>query len=221
MRIIERTYQWARPLKRRGSVPRGFKVHHAAASKASPDDIHRWHLARDWSGIGYHYHIGTSGTITRGRPEWAIGSHTLGFNDALGVVLEGNFEQTPPTAAQMASLSWLFHAHVRGQWPKLKASRHRDHAATACPGRLMPWPIPLPASGSLLSPGAGARPTRFRITVPSNLLTRQRIRTKMTAATGYRWHDGPRGTLQTTGDAKALAHIRKTSPYRVYWEALP
>lgn len=221
MRIVERTYRWARPLKRRNGPPTGFKVHHAAAAVATPDDIHDWHLGRDWSGFGYHYHIARGGTITRGRPENTIGSHTLGINDALGVVLEGNLDKTPPTAAQMASLSWLFHVHVRGQWPNIRASRHSDHAATACPGKHMPWPIPslaAPASSSL-SAGAAGRPKKlFRITVPSNLITRYRIRRRMTEATGYAWHNGPRGSLQTTADAKALAHIRRTSPYKVYWE---
>lgn len=213
MKIIEHVYQWVRPLTRRRRKPKASKWHHIAAEKATPQDIDRWHKKRKpkpFIGIGYHLYIRRDGSIHRGRPLWAVGSHTLGFNQDIGIALEGNLDQAPPTPAQMAAASWIQYVYLPQEFGRvLPAFRHSDHAATACPGRFMPWPIPLPATH------------KFRITVPSNYLTRRRIRAKMVAATGYRWHDGPRGTLQTTGDAKALAHIRRTSPYRVYWTALP
>ena len=43
-------------------------------------DIDRWHRARGWSGIGYHYVIYRDGTIHAGRPEWQVGAHCRNHN---------------------------------------------------------------------------------------------------------------------------------------------
>jgi hypothetical protein len=50
---------------------------------ASAEQIHGWHLGNGWAGIGYHYVIRKDGTIERGRPEWAIGSHAYGFESCV------------------------------------------------------------------------------------------------------------------------------------------
>lgn len=52
-------------------------------------NIHRWHLENGWDGIGYHYVILEDGTIQNGRPEYWKGSHTRGYNNALGICLIG------------------------------------------------------------------------------------------------------------------------------------
>ena len=43
------------------------------------EDVHEWHLARGWSGCGYHYIIKRDGTIQRGRPINIVGAHTVDF----------------------------------------------------------------------------------------------------------------------------------------------
>ena len=142
MQITERTYRWARPLVARAGGPKGIVWHHSAAASSSAAEIHRWHIGRGWSGIGYHFVVRRSGMIERGRPENTIGSHTLGINERIGVCCEGNLENQTMTAAQGASVVWL-NDHLMRKY-KVTASRHSDHAPTACPGENFPWPIPRP-----------------------------------------------------------------------------
>ena len=53
-------------------------------------DIHRWHLERGWSGIGYHYVIKTDGTVESGRPEYWQGAHASGHNKgSIGIAMVG------------------------------------------------------------------------------------------------------------------------------------
>ena len=141
MQITERTYRWARPLVARAGGPKGIVWHHSAAASSSAAEIHRWHIGRGWSGIGYHFVVRRSGMIERGRPENTIGSHTLGINERIGVCCEGNLQTQTMTAAQKESVAWL-QAYLVGKYGNLPTTRHRDHASTACPGANFPWPIP-------------------------------------------------------------------------------
>ncbi len=53
-------------------------------------DVHTWHKARGWDGIGYHAVIGRDGTVEAGRPEYWPGAHVRGHNShSLGVCLIG------------------------------------------------------------------------------------------------------------------------------------
>lgn len=53
-------------------------------------EIHSWHLANGWDGIGYHKVVGRSGLVENGRPEYWTGSHVRGKNSSsLGVCLIG------------------------------------------------------------------------------------------------------------------------------------
>ena len=105
----------------------------------SAEEIHESHQALGWAGIGYHYVVRKDGTIERGRPEWAIGSHAYGENShSIGIHLCGNFEEAEPTEAQIESCAYLVgylcdkygmvcdSDHVKG---------HRDLMPTACPGQ--------------------------------------------------------------------------------------
>lgn len=54
------------------------------------EDIHRWHLQRKWSGIGYHYVIRVDGVLEVGRPEYWTGAHAAGHNTgSIGICLIG------------------------------------------------------------------------------------------------------------------------------------
>lgn len=55
----------------------------------------------------------------------------------------------------------------------------------------------------------------YLVTVPSSMANRDEVRSRMVRATGFRWHDGPDGTLVTGASQRTLAMIRRTSPYRV------
>ena len=52
--------------------------------------IHKMHLNFGWDGIGYHKIILRNGNIENGRPEYWVGAHVKGLNEAsLGVCLIG------------------------------------------------------------------------------------------------------------------------------------
>ena len=137
-RIVETAWAWKYPPTHRERVPLRIIVHHAAAYRATADQIHAGHLARGFSGIGYHFYVRKNGTIYRGRPIWAKGAHTLNYNNDIGICCEGNFEVDTMGTKQFGSLRWLV-ATVRKQHGPLALIRHKDVGATACPGKLFPW----------------------------------------------------------------------------------
>lgn len=115
-------------------------IHHTGERDidASAAQIHEWHLAQGWAGIGYHFVIRKDGTLEIGRPEYAVGSHAYGFNDrSIGIHLSGDFNSAAPTNMQIATAAELvrdlcndYHiprdrAHVVG---------HCDLMQTDCPG---------------------------------------------------------------------------------------
>ena len=60
-------------------------------------EIHRWHLERGWSGIGYNEVILRSGEVQHGRPPYWQGAHVQDFDgdghgdnsDSIGICLVG------------------------------------------------------------------------------------------------------------------------------------
>ena len=50
------------------------------------DDIRRWHLARKFADIGYHYVIYRDGSVHKGRAENIAGAHCLGLNARKAVI---------------------------------------------------------------------------------------------------------------------------------------
>jgi hypothetical protein len=116
-------------------------IHHTGCNDidASAEQIHSWHLNNGWAGIGYHYVIRKDGTVERGRPEWAIGSHAYGENShTIGIHLSGDFQQAEPTSQQIEKCAMLVadicerygipmdYNHIVG---------HGELMATSCPGK--------------------------------------------------------------------------------------
>ena len=62
MEIRECSWSWRTPLARRSETTR-IILHHAAAASCTAEDVHRWHLAHGWSGIGYHYFVSKDGDL--------------------------------------------------------------------------------------------------------------------------------------------------------------
>ncbi len=115
-------------------------LHHTGENDidASAEQIHGWHLSNGWSGIGYHFVIRKDGTVERGRPEWAVGSHAQGENShTIGIHLSGDFMQGQPTSAQIEKCAMLI-ANLSEDY---NIPIDRDHVvghgelmATSCPG---------------------------------------------------------------------------------------
>ena len=58
------------------------------------EDIHRWHLDREFSGCGYHYVIQRDGKLQRGRPLNLVGAHSKAYGHnkySIGVCFVGGF----------------------------------------------------------------------------------------------------------------------------------
>lgn len=115
---------------------------HCSATPAgrivTADEIRRWHRARGFTDIGYHYIVGLDGTVTPGRGEDKIGAHCLGHNArSIGVCYIGGCDtdmrpadtRTPAQRAALDSLiAWLLR-----RYPGAVVRSHRDFAAKACP----------------------------------------------------------------------------------------
>ena len=120
-------------------------VHCTATAEGQPftiDDVSRWHRARGWKTVGYHYLVLLDGTIQRGRPEEMVGAHCKHHNrHSIGVAYVGGLAadgQTPcdtRTEAQKRALrSLLEDLHKR--YPKALIVGHCDLEPRKphCPG---------------------------------------------------------------------------------------
>lgn len=116
-------------------------IHHTGSPDmdANAEQIHGWHLNNGWAGIGYHYVIRKDGTIERGRPEWAIGSHAYGENShTIGIHLSGDFEQAEPTSQQIEKCALLVADICERYGLPIDLDTVVGHGylmATDCPGR--------------------------------------------------------------------------------------
>ncbi len=138
MKIIEVDYQWRGTLIKRNKTEM-IVLHHAAAKSCTVQEVHKWHINRGWSGVGYHYFISRDGQIFRGRPEDTVGAHVTGHNSkSIGVCFEGDYTaQTVPTAQLEAGKELI--AYLKDKYKITKVVGHRDLMATSCPGLKFPF----------------------------------------------------------------------------------
>ena len=138
MNIIKPKYKWATELAIRKKTEY-IALHHPANKNCTAEDIHRWHLANGWAGIGYHMFITKEGLVYEGRPLNTVGAQIAGHNSrGIGICVEGNYdvEQQLPEAQYKAVLEVL--DYLKGIYPNAELIGHRDIAASACPGRYFP-----------------------------------------------------------------------------------
>ena len=137
MKIIETKLNWAGALAKRSAIDM-IVLHHADAKHCTIYNIHNWHLANGWNGVGYHYFVNKRGEIFKGRPDNTIGSHAKGFNSTtLGICFEGNFMKEEPTQAQInAGLELV--EYLKKKYDINKVKGHGELMATSCPGSLFP-----------------------------------------------------------------------------------
>ena len=102
-------------------------------------NIDRWHKARGWRGIGYHYVIYRDGSVHPGRPVEQIGAHCTGHNaNSIGVcylggcAADGKTPKDTRTPQQREALRRLV-ADLQKQYPGATVHGHREFAAKACP----------------------------------------------------------------------------------------
>lgn len=129
-------------LKRSKRTIREIIVHCTATPEqldCTVDDIRRWHKARGFSDIGYHYVIYLDGTIHTGRDIDIIGAHCTGHNAYSvgvayvgGVARDGKTPKDTRNDLQKASLLRLL-KELKSLYPNAVIYSHRDFANKACP----------------------------------------------------------------------------------------
>ena len=105
----------------------------------SVDTIRKWHTAKGWSDIGYHYVISLDGCIAIGRPVDKQGAHVRGHNkDTIGICYIGGVdadikpkdtmtpEQEDAFRQLVASIRTLFGEDIT-------IHGHNEFSSKACP----------------------------------------------------------------------------------------
>lgn len=130
-------------------------LHHTASSVGSVESIHETHLQRKdsdgnhWLGIGYHFVIGNGNGMGDGEIEptfrWKQQMHGAHAGDreynqqGIGICLVGNFDERPPTPAQIAATKRL--VSILKTDYNITTDRVVGHGkvkATNCPGKYFP-----------------------------------------------------------------------------------
>ncbi|MFI4847850.1 N-acetylmuramoyl-L-alanine amidase [Gimesia chilikensis] len=155
-------------------------IHHTASSSGSVESIHELHSKKkdksgnSWLGIGYHFVIGNGNGMPDGEIEstfrWREQMHGAhagnnAYNQkGIGICLVGNFENEPPTDAQMAAVKKLVGV-LKAEYniSSQNVQGHRDVKATACPGKYFPMSevasaVDLPVLGSTSPPEPTKKP---------------------------------------------------------------
>jgi N-acetylmuramoyl-L-alanine amidase len=123
-----------------------FIAVHCSATRPSQqfdvEDIRKWHKAKGWSDVGYHYVITRAGRVQKGREEDRIGAHVEGCNGrSIGICLVGGVSEddfTKPennfTPLQMTALRNLLEQLAK-RYPGAVVQGHRDfpNVKKACP----------------------------------------------------------------------------------------
>ena len=103
------------------------------------DDIRKWHRARNFSDIGYHYVIYRDGSIHKGRDVNVSGAHCTNHNSiSIGICYIGGRaavgaapKDTRTESQKKALLSLL--KELKAMYPNAKIYPHYKFAAKACP----------------------------------------------------------------------------------------
>lgn len=138
MNINKVNWQWNGSLSKRARTDY-IALHHAEASKATVQDIDRWHKDNGWCGIGYHFYVRKDGTIYEGRPLWALGAHVSGMNNcSIGICAEGAYGRETMPAVQKKAICELIVYLKDNFYPNAKIVGHREIGDSNCPGNNYP-----------------------------------------------------------------------------------
>lgn len=208
MQINEVAYKWAGQLTRR-TATRRIILHHAAAVTCTPQQVHQWHLANGWAGIGYHFFVRKDGTVYRGRPEDTVGAHAGNNNyDSLGVCFEGRFDRETMPDAQLRAGQELV-AYLKQKYGISTIQRHSDVNATGCPGDNFPFDA---LAGAQTAKPAMPAPVVSGTTLTLPLLTTasrgDTVRCVQAALTGLGYDAGGADGIYGTNTAAAVKRFQ-------------
>lgn len=137
---IKRLFEWFKKsepvfpfIKPARRVSRVF-LHCSASDYPAHDNvatIRKWHLARNFSDIGYHYYIDKAGAIHAGRPLHKIPAAQSGHNTGTIAICLGGFEDFTP--AQFASLKRVCKAIDDAYESLITFHGHNEVSNKACP----------------------------------------------------------------------------------------
>ena len=103
------------------------------------DDIRRWHLARKFADIGYHYVVYRDGSVHKGRAENIVGAHCLGHNaNSIGIcyiggcTANGKYPKDTRTPQQKQALRQLVQK-LLFVYPHATVHGHNEFSNKACP----------------------------------------------------------------------------------------
>lgn len=140
MQIIEEKYNWSGVFSNRSKTDY-IVLHHAEAVKCTAQDVHSWHRANGWTGIGYHFFVRKDGTIYRGRPINVVGAHVQGMNScSVGICAEGDYhtkDKSMPQAQKKAIIELVKYLK-ENYYPNAKIVGHKEIGDSNCPGRYYP-----------------------------------------------------------------------------------
>ena len=139
---------------------------HGKRTSEKVAEIRRWHKARGWSDIGYHYVIDRDGTVAKGRDLSRTGAHVKGRNiGTIGICLLGGHGSAETdqftdhfTPEQDAALRRLID-NLQGRFWKVPVTGHNEYAAKACPGFTVSKWLPERPSFTDYSSKPAAKPT--------------------------------------------------------------
>ena len=130
---------------------RAIVIHHSADENGGAQRYDQAHRNRGWDELGYHFIIGNGSDTGNGVVEvgsrWRKQKHGAHcktpdnfYNEyGIGICLVGNFENHPPSEAQLASLrKLLLFLMNRYDLGAGQIYGHGEVGRTACPGRQMP-----------------------------------------------------------------------------------
>ena len=101
-------------------------------------DIDRWHRARGFRKVGYHFVIYRDGSVHAGRSVNEVGAHCTGHNAfSIGICYIGGLSKdgTPKdtrTPAQRESMLALIE-QLKEDYPDATIHGHNEYANKACP----------------------------------------------------------------------------------------
>ena len=102
-------------------------------------EIRKWHLARGFNDIGYHFYIDLYGEIHKGRDISKIGAHCKGHNrNSIGICYCGGVEadgKTPKDTRNTEQKNALLCVlrTLKAMYPNAIIHSHNDFANKACP----------------------------------------------------------------------------------------